>query len=62
MSPTFGNAPMHGLIAISRGLESSQRNLDWFRFWLQGYEDPDPDKHQQYVRWHAMKGAARKAP
>lgn len=30
------------------------RNIDWFRFWLQGYEDPDPAKHDQYARWRAM--------
>ncbi len=32
-----------------------ERNLDWFRFWLQGYVDPDPDKADQYRRWTAMK-------
>lgn len=34
-----------------------ERNLDWFRFWLQGYEDPDPAKTSQYARWRAMRGA-----
>lgn len=28
-----------------------ERNLDWFRFWLQGVEDPDPAKADQYARW-----------
>jgi hypothetical protein len=32
-----------------------ERNLDWFRFWLQGYEDPDPAKAAQYVHWRAMR-------
>jgi dipeptidyl aminopeptidase/acylaminoacyl peptidase len=32
-----------------------ERNLDWFRFWLQNYEDPDPAKHDQYLRWRAMR-------
>jgi dipeptidyl aminopeptidase/acylaminoacyl peptidase len=36
-------------------LESLQRNVDWYRFWLQGYEDPDPSKSEQYRRWRAMK-------
>lgn len=27
------------------------RNLDWFRFWLKGEEDPDPAKADQYARW-----------
>ena len=35
-----------------------ERNLDWFRFWLQGYEDPDPGKREQYGHWRAMKQAA----
>lgn len=30
-------------------------NVDWFRFWLQGYEDPDPSKAQQYKRWEKMR-------
>jgi len=35
------------------------RNLDWFRFWLQGYVDPDPLKASQYARWEAMRSKAR---
>ena len=30
-------------------------NLDWFRFWLQGYEDPDPAKADQYRRWRQLR-------
>jgi dipeptidyl aminopeptidase/acylaminoacyl peptidase len=33
-----------------------QRNLDWYRFWLLGYEEPDPSKKEQYRRWEALKG------
>ncbi len=33
---------------------SQQGNVDWFRFWLQGYEDPDPTKSDQYRRWRAL--------
>jgi hypothetical protein len=36
-------------------LASQQGNVDWMRFWLQGYEDPDPSKHSQYQLWQAMK-------
>lgn len=32
-----------------------ERNLDWFRFWLRGVEDPDPAKRAQYAHWRAMK-------
>jgi dipeptidyl aminopeptidase/acylaminoacyl peptidase len=35
-------------------LESQQGSVDWFRFWLQGYEDPDPAKRAQYERWRAL--------
>ncbi len=34
------------------------RNLDWFDFWLNGHEDPDPLKAGQYRRWEAMKASA----
>ncbi|MBJ7437806.1 MAG: Atxe2 family lasso peptide isopeptidase [Sphingopyxis sp.] len=34
-----------------------ERNLDWFRFWLQDYVDPDPTKAEQYRRWRGMKDA-----
>lgn len=32
-----------------------RRNLDWFRFWLQDYEDPAPEKQEQYVRWRQLR-------
>jgi dipeptidyl aminopeptidase/acylaminoacyl peptidase len=32
-----------------------QRNLDWFRFWLQDREDNDPAKGEQYVRWRELR-------
>src|SRR3546814_20633973 len=31
------------------------RNLDWFRFWLQGFEANDPRKAEQYAHWRAMR-------
>lgn len=30
------------------------RNLDWFRFWLQGFENPQPVESDQYIRWRAL--------
>jgi dipeptidyl aminopeptidase/acylaminoacyl peptidase len=42
-------------------LASGQVTVDWFRFWLQGYEDPDPAKHQQYLRWHRMREVSTSA-
>jgi dipeptidyl aminopeptidase/acylaminoacyl peptidase len=32
-----------------------QGMVDWFRFWLQDYVDPDPSKQLQYKRWQAFK-------
>lgn len=31
-----------------------QRNIDWLRFWLQGYVDPSPAKTASYARWEQM--------
>jgi len=39
-------------------LAVNERNLDWFRFWLQDYVDPDPAKAGQYRLWQAMRARA----
>ncbi len=36
-------------------LASQGGTVDWFRFWLQGYEDPDPAKVKQYARWRELR-------
>ena len=36
-------------------LGSMQGSLDWFRFWLQGYENPNPQYPDQYARWHILR-------
>src|SRR3546814_4475586 len=36
------------------------RNLDWFRYWLQGDIDPDPNKADQYARWARLAGTRPK--
>jgi dienelactone hydrolase len=36
-------------------LATYRRSLDWFRYWLQGYVDPDPAKAAQYGRWIALR-------
>ena len=38
-------------------LAEYRRDIDWFGFWLQGHEDPDPAKRAQYVRWRALRDA-----
>ncbi len=35
--------------------EIYERNVDWFKFWLQGIEDPDLTKKDQYDRWHKLR-------
>ena len=32
-----------------------QRNLDWFRYWLQDYADPNPERAEQFRRWAALR-------
>lgn len=37
-------------------IASLQRNVDWFRFWMQGYEGKAPDYDvSQFVRWRALR-------
>jgi Tol biopolymer transport system component len=36
-------------------LATLQRNLDWYRFWLQGYERPNPEDPGQYKRWEHLR-------
>lgn len=45
--------PKHKLAAF-------ERNLDWFRFWLQDYEDAIPAKAGQYTHWRRMRAALKK--
>lgn len=49
--PHQKHQPRHKLAAY-------ERNLDWFRFWLQGQEDMDPAKRSQYDHWRQMKAKA----
>jgi dipeptidyl aminopeptidase/acylaminoacyl peptidase len=37
-------------------MASQQGDVDWFRFWLEGYEDPDPSKADLYRRWRILRG------
>jgi dipeptidyl aminopeptidase/acylaminoacyl peptidase len=56
----FPNEP-HVLVQPRHRAAAYARNLDWFRFWLQDYVDPDPLKAEQYRRWILMK-SGRPAP
>jgi dipeptidyl aminopeptidase/acylaminoacyl peptidase len=37
-------------------MASQGGTVDWFRFWLQDYEDQDPAKSEQYKRWEVIRG------
>jgi dipeptidyl aminopeptidase/acylaminoacyl peptidase len=49
----------HVLVKPRQRLLSQEMNVDWYDFWLNHHEDPDPAKAAQYVRWRAM---AQKMP
>lgn len=36
-------------------LAIQQGSIDWFDFWLNGYEDPSAQKAQQYERWRKLR-------
>lgn len=46
----FANAP-HSTRQPRHRLRSLTTHVDWWRYWLQDYEDPDPAKSAQYRRW-----------
>jgi dipeptidyl aminopeptidase/acylaminoacyl peptidase len=49
------NTDEHVLTNPAVRMASQGGSLDWFRFWLQGYEDPDPSKIGQYNRWRTLR-------
>lgn len=55
----FPNEP-HQKFQPRHKLAVYDRNVDWFRFWLQGYEDPASAKQDQYERWRQMKAAPQR--
>ncbi len=48
------NSHEHVLTTPAVRLASQGGSVDWFRFWLQDYEDPDPAKDDQYKRWRDL--------
>jgi dipeptidyl aminopeptidase/acylaminoacyl peptidase len=45
----------HVLQKPDERLASQGGSVDWFSFWLRGYEDPNPDKRAQYTRWRKLR-------
>ena len=49
------NVHEHILSNPAARMASQGGSVDWFRFWLQGYEDADPAKADQYKRWRELR-------
>ena len=57
----FPHAP-HFKFQPKQLLAANERNVDWFRFWLQGFEDPAPSKAGQYAHWREMRMCCASRP
>jgi hypothetical protein len=49
------NTDEHVLTNPAVRMASQGGSVDWFRFWLRDYEDPDPAKAGQYNRWRELR-------
>jgi dipeptidyl aminopeptidase/acylaminoacyl peptidase len=49
----------HNIASPVLQLESMNRNLDWFDYWMLGRRDPAPEKQAQYERWKNLPSAPR---
>lgn len=54
----FPNEP-HQKFQPRHKLAAYERNLDWFRFWLQGIEATASEKKLQYEHWRQMRAVMR---
>ncbi|MPY89811.1 MAG: hypothetical protein GEU99_18050 [Luteitalea sp.] len=50
----FATAP-HSTVTPLHRQRSLTAHIDWWRFWLQSYEDPSPAKQAQYERWRSLR-------
>ena len=53
------NTDEHVLTNPAVRMASQGGSVDWFRFWLQDYEDPDPTKAEQYTRWRELRNCKK---
>lgn len=51
----FSASAEHVLFRVPQILDTETRLVDWFDFWLNDHEDPDPAKAEQYVRWRHLR-------
>jgi hypothetical protein len=54
MMPKADQHPAHNPQNPRQIIAVQQTAIDWLDFWLTGHEDPAPDKHEQYARWHRL--------
>jgi dipeptidyl aminopeptidase/acylaminoacyl peptidase len=52
----------HLLVKPWERMTSQQGAVDWYRFWLQNYEDPDSAKTEQYARWRRLRAQRDSSP
>jgi dipeptidyl aminopeptidase/acylaminoacyl peptidase len=52
----------HVLAKPAERLSSQEMNVDWYDFWLNGHEDPDPAKAPQYARWRKLRELQARNP
>lgn len=50
----------HQLTSPWARLTSHEGSIDWFDFWINGSEDPNPEKREQYKRWEALRDTWQK--
>src|SRR5882762_8584663 len=48
------NNSEHVLSNPAARMAAQGASVDWFRFWLQDYEDPIQKKAEQYQRWEKL--------
>jgi hypothetical protein len=49
------NTNEHAVTNPAVRMASQGGSVDWFRFWLQDYEDSDPAMANQYKRWRELR-------
>jgi hypothetical protein len=54
--PQIARFPTHEIQNPAQIVAIQQRVIDWFCFWLNGDEDRDTSKSDQYERWRELKG------
>lgn len=45
----------HVLVQPRHRYLSQETAVDWFDFWLNGHEDPSPEKNSEYLRWRDLR-------